>query len=71
LEREERAAAVRDAVAALPVELREVLVLFEYEQLSHADIATALGCTAKAVESRLYRAREKLRGPLRRWTERA
>ena len=71
LEREERAAAVRAAVAALPVELREVLVLFEYEQLSHADIATALGCTAKAVESRLYRAREKLRGPLRRWTERA
>jgi RNA polymerase sigma-70 factor (ECF subfamily) len=67
LERKERAAAVRDAVAALPAELRETLVLFEYEELSHAEIAVALGCTVKAVESRLRRAREKLRGPLRRW----
>jgi len=67
LERAERAAAVRDAVAALPLELREALVLFEYEQLSHAEIAVAVGCTAKAVETRIYRAREKLRGPLRRW----
>lgn len=67
LERAERAAAVRDAVAALPVELREVIVFFEYEQMSHAEIAATLGCTAKAVESRLYRAREKLRGALRRW----
>lgn len=67
LERAERAAAVRDAIAALPVELREAVVLFEYEQLSHAEIGAALGCSAKAVESRLYRAREKLRGALGRW----
>jgi RNA polymerase sigma factor (sigma-70 family) len=67
LEREERAAAVRDAVAALPAELREAIVLFEYEGLSQAEIAIALGCTAKAVESRVARAREKLRDALRRW----
>lgn len=67
LEQAERAAAVRAAIAALPVELREVVVLSEYEQLSHAEIASALGTTAKAVESRLYRARDKLRGALRRW----
>ena len=66
-ERGERAAAVRDAVAALPLELREALVLFQYEQLSHAEIATTLGCTPKAVETRIYRAREKLRGVLKRW----
>jgi RNA polymerase sigma-70 factor (ECF subfamily) len=64
LERGERATAVRDAVAALPRSLREALVLFEYEQLSHLEIATALGCTPKAVEARLYRAREKLRKSL-------
>ena len=67
LERAERAAAVRDAVAALPLDLREALVLFEYEQLSHAEIAVALGCTPKAVETRIYRAREKLRAALKRW----
>lgn len=69
LERSERAAAVRDAVAALPAELREALVLAEYEELGHAEIAVALGCTVKAVESRVARAREKLRGALRRWVE--
>ncbi len=62
--RTERATLVQNAVAALPRELREALVLFEYEQLSHAEIATTLGCTPKAVESRLYRAREKLRKTL-------
>ena len=67
MERSERAVAVRDAVAALPRELREALVLFEYERLSHAEIAVTLGCTAKAVESRLYRAREKLRKALQRF----
>ena len=67
LERAERSAAVRDAIAALPLELREALVLFEYEQMSHAEIAAAVGATAKAVETRIYRAREKLRVALKRW----
>ncbi len=67
LEQSERAAAVRDAIAALPVELREAIVLFEYEQLSQAEIAVAVGATTKAVETRIYRAREKLRVALQRW----
>jgi len=67
LEAQERAAAVRDAIAALPVELREAIVLFEYEQMSHAEIAAAVGATPKAVETRIYRARERLRGTLARW----
>jgi RNA polymerase sigma-70 factor (ECF subfamily) len=67
LERAERAAAVRDAIAALPNELREAIVLFEYEEMSHAEIAAAVGATPKAVETRIYRAREKLRGALSRW----
>jgi RNA polymerase sigma factor (sigma-70 family) len=67
LERAERAAAVRDAVAALPLELREALVLFEYEGLGQAEIAMVLGCSVKAVESRVARAREKLRTALVRW----
>jgi RNA polymerase sigma-70 factor (ECF subfamily) len=67
LERKERAEAVRAAVAELPLDQREVLVLFSYEGLSHAEIATALGGTAKSVEAKLYRARDHLRSRLRKW----
>lgn len=67
LEQAERAAAVREAIAALPGELREAIVLFEYEQMAHADIAAAVGATPKAVETRIYRAREKLRSALKPW----
>lgn len=62
-----RAAAVRAAVAALPGELREAIVLFEYEEMSQAEIAAMLGCSVKAVESRVARAKEKLRAALARW----
>jgi RNA polymerase sigma factor (sigma-70 family) len=63
--RAERAAAVRDAIAALPPEMREALILSEYEHLSHAEIAAAVGATTKAVETRLARARERLRVALK------
>lgn len=62
--RRERIATVQAAVAALPHDLRTALVLFEYEQQSMGEIATTLGCTAKAVENRLYRARQKLQQQL-------
>ena len=61
----ERAAAVRTAVEALPEDLRTPLILSEYEGLHHAQIAAVLHCTAKAVESRLYRARAHLRQRLK------
>ena len=61
LEKEERAAAVRGALLELPEDLRVPLILSEYEELSHAEIAAVLDCTPKAVEMRLYRARQQLR----------
>ena len=67
MERKERAAAVRDAIAALPRELREAIVLFEYEEMSQAEIAVVVGASVKAVEARVARAKEKLRVALRRW----
>lgn len=67
MECEERAAAVRDAIATLPTELREALVLFEYEEMSQAEIAAVVGATPKAVETRIHRAKEKLRSALRSW----
>ncbi len=63
----ERSVAVRQAVAGLPEELRAPLILAEFEERNHAEIAAMLGCTAKAVEMRLYRARQELRRQLTRW----
>ncbi len=57
----ERAGQVRQAVQSLPEELREALILYEYENLSQQEIADILGCTPKAVETRIYRARNLLR----------
>ena len=62
----ERAEAVRQAVGQLPEELRTPLILSEYEELSHAEIGEILECSAKAVETRLYRARKQLREKLAR-----
>ncbi len=67
LEVRERSAAVRQAVAALPSDLRQPLVLALYEGRSQADIGQILDCSAKAVETRLYRARQKLRESLRKF----
>lgn len=66
----ERSEAVRLAIAALPVELRLPLVLSVYEERSHAEIGAILGCSAKAVETRIYRARMQLRDRLGNWLAR-
>ena len=64
---DERTAAVRDAIAALPENLRAPLLLSTYENLSHLEIAATLRATPKAVETRLSRARELLRKKLVRF----
>jgi len=63
-ETNETTAAVRDAVLALPEDLRAPLVLSVYEQMPQEEIAAILGCTRKAVETRIYRARQVLRDRL-------
>src|ERR1035437_2907476 len=63
----ERAQAVRAAVKNLPEDLREAIVLCEWEEHSIAEAATILEATPKAVESRLYRARQILRERLKSW----
>ena len=49
------------AIALLPEDQRTALILSEYQDLSHAEIASIMKCSEKAVESRLYRARQFLR----------
>jgi RNA polymerase sigma-70 factor, ECF subfamily len=61
----ERAEAVRQAIAALPEELRTPLILAEYEEMSQAEIGEVLSCSVKAVETRIYRARKQLRETLK------
>ena len=63
----ERASLVRGAIAELPADLREAVLLFEYEGKTHAEIAEIARTTAKAVETRLYRARQRLRRALARY----
>lgn len=67
VEATERAAAVRAAVHDLPEDLREAILLCEWEELSMAEAAVILKTTPKAVESRLYRARQALREKLKKW----
>lgn len=64
LEMTERVAAIRNAVAGLPEELRAPLILAEYEDKPQAEIAQILSCSVKAVETRIYRARKQLRSAL-------
>ena len=57
----EASGAVRKAIGELPPLQREALILFEYEELSLAEIAEVVGADVGTVKSRLYRARARLR----------
>ena len=57
--------AIQVAMAALPPELREAMTLFTHEDLGYAEIATIAGCSPKAVETRIYRARQLLKEALK------
>ncbi|MCX6827249.1 MAG: RNA polymerase sigma factor [candidate division Zixibacteria bacterium] len=48
------------AVMALPVQFRSVFILRTFEEMSYEKIAKCLNISAGTVDSRLYRAREKL-----------
>ena len=56
---------VRRAIATLPENYREVVVLCELEEMSYEDAAAALNCPVGTVRSRLHRARALLLEKLR------
>jgi len=58
---------IERAIASLPPSQREALLLFEYEDLSLAEIAAIVGADSNTVKVRLFRAREKVRARLNRY----
>lgn len=65
LMRDEEIESVRQAVLALPLRYREVVVLCELEEMSYGEAAASLGCAIGTVRSRLHRARALLKQRLR------
>jgi len=52
--------AVRRAIYSLPIELRQVVVMKEFEELTFREIADVLGLPLSTVKSRLYTALKQL-----------
>ncbi|HWZ57419.1 MAG TPA: sigma-70 family RNA polymerase sigma factor [Gemmatimonadaceae bacterium] len=69
LSQAERATALRQAVARLPARRREILALRWERGLTHAEIATVLGSTVRAVEQAHLRTLKALRGLLSRFKD--
>ena len=57
---------VAEALAALPDELRRAVVLVYYEEMSHGQAATVLGCSVTMVAGRVFRAKRRLKAFLSR-----
>src|SRR5215510_8245365 len=64
-------AAVRRAVNSLPLELRQVVVMKEFEELTFREIADALDLPLSTVKSRLYTALKQLEMRLQKFDRRA
>jgi len=62
----ERTNVVRQAVRALPTELREVVVMKEFEEMTFQEISETLDVPLSTVKSRLYTALKQLRMRLER-----
>ena len=60
-------AAVRNALALLPMRYREAVILCDLHGLSYAEVAAVLGASIGAVRSRLHRGRRMLRIRLQRF----
>jgi RNA polymerase sigma-70 factor (ECF subfamily) len=53
-------------VETLPADMRDVIILCEWQDLSAAEAAAILDTTPKAIDNRLYRARNLLRDRLKK-----
>lgn len=67
VEGRQRTAAVRRAVNSLPPDLRQVIVMKEFEELTFKEIAEALDLPLSTVKSRLYTAIRQLQMRLQKF----
>jgi RNA polymerase sigma-70 factor, ECF subfamily len=65
-EQNERLFLVRQAINSLPVDLREVIVMKEFEEMTFQEISVSLQLPLSTVKSRLYTALKQLRMKLER-----
>jgi RNA polymerase sigma-70 factor, ECF subfamily len=65
-ERAERTKLIRQAVGALPADLRQVVVMKEFEEMTFQEISETLELPLSTVKSRLYTALRQLRMRLER-----
>jgi len=65
-EQAERLNVVRQAVSALPTDLRQVVVMKEFEEMTFQEISNTLEIPLSTVKSRLYTALKQLRMRLER-----
>ena len=65
-EQVERLAIIRQAVVSLPPDLRQVIVMKEFEEMTFQDISETLELPLSTVKSRLYTALKQLRMKLER-----
>lgn len=65
-EQKERNVIVRQAVGSLPVDLRQVVVVKEFEDMTFQEISETLDIPLSTVKSRLYTALKQLRSKLDR-----
>ena len=60
-EQSERLRVVRQAVSSLPVDLRQVVVMKEFEEMTFQEISDTLELPLSTVKSRLYTALKQLK----------
>lgn len=69
VEGRETSNAVKLAVSTLPLELRQIVVMKEFEELTFKEIATALDLPLSTVKSRLYTALKQLQMRLQKFSQ--
>jgi RNA polymerase sigma-70 factor (ECF subfamily) len=67
-EQTERLSHVRHAIGALPAELRQVIVMKEFEEMTFQEISDVLELPLSTVKSRLYTALKQLRMKLEKFS---
>jgi RNA polymerase sigma-70 factor (ECF subfamily) len=66
IEKAERLVIIRQAVTSLPIDLRQVIVMKEFEEMTFQEISETLDLPLSTVKSRLYTALKQLRMKLER-----